>query len=144
MIAIGDGMVIENYQGLQTFIKTLDGEVYNNYTQQLINAITDYLYEVWDRIKRMEKAVQEKISKDIIPVAYVDIGLTKNIKDIYIGAVTKSENVDLKKRDQKLFNDLSEEYFRGMLCLYERLNRVEHDVQTQWSRKTEGYRIQQD
>ena len=68
MILINNASLIEDEQDLEDFIKILEGESYNELSEQVCQAISVFLSDVWQRDDKLTKMIHKKISRSLYPV----------------------------------------------------------------------------
>lgn len=125
MILINDEVLIRNTIDLNEFIEELRGQKFDGLSDQIIDCIVDYLLDVWKNIEKSDIMVKKHISKDLNPVAIVDITEVSDYQTIEIRAFSTDKNYEPKEADVKAFNELCGRYFNPMKSLYDRLIEVE-------------------
>lgn len=121
MIFVNNECLLENTVDLNQFIGLLDGEIYNDDSEKVINCMSDYLMDVWDRTEKVRVMMNKHISEDIIPVAIVDFRETANYKTVEVRVVSKNGE-DIKPTEAAVvaFDEFCHKYFDSMKTLYDR------------------------
>ena len=65
MIIINGDNVIETEKDLNLFLGFIDNEVYDDDSAEVAKTISEYLIDVFDRMKRVNISLNEKISEDL-------------------------------------------------------------------------------
>ena len=66
MIIINGDNVIETEKDLNLFLGFIDEEVYDEDSEKVAKTISEYLIDVFDRMKRVNISLNEKISEDLL------------------------------------------------------------------------------
>ena len=125
MILINENVLLQNNHDFYSYIDFVKAERYNENNIKVANCIIQFLEDVWDRDKKLTAIVQKKISVDVIPVILINISETSNLSKLEFRAVSKNPDVNINKRQELLFNQYCEKYFKSMISLYDRLSQLE-------------------
>lgn len=120
MIYIKDKALISNYLELNEFVGLLQNEVYNDQSQIVVDCITDYLYDIWERDEKLTKMIEKYVSQELYSVVVVDISDTADLTRVEVNAFSQNENFKVTKEQELAFNDFCNRYFNGLKPLYNR------------------------
>lgn len=120
MIIINQENVIETEKDLNLFLSFIDGEVFDDNSEKITKAISEYLIDVFDRVKRINISVHNQISEDLNAYAIVDFELTANFMETEVQLFSKNEDFKVKERDKIIFDGIVNLQFNGLKSLWDR------------------------
>ena len=120
MIIINQENVIETEKDLNLFLSFIDGEVFDDNSAKITKAISEYLIDVFDRVKRINISVHNQISEDLNAYAIVDFELTANFMETEVQLFSKNEDFKVKERDKIIFDGIVNLQFNGLKSLWDR------------------------
>lgn len=120
MIIINQENVIETEKDLNLFLSFIDGEVFDDNSAKITKAISEYLIDVFDRVKRINISVHNQISEDLNAYAIVDFELTANFMETEVQLFSKNEDFEVKERDKIIFDGIVNLQFNGLKSLWDR------------------------
>lgn len=120
MIIINQENVIETEKDLNLFLSFIDGEVFDDNSEKITKAISEYLIDVFDRVKRINISVHNQISEDLNAYAIVDFELTANFMETEVQLFSKNEDFEVKERDKIIFDGIVNLQFNGLKSLWDR------------------------
>lgn len=127
MIIINGENYIETEKDLNTFLKFLNDEVFDDNSEKIANAISEYLIDVFERMKKINIAIQEKISEELKAYAIVNFELTANFMETEVQAFSPNKDFKIKERDKIAFDGIINLYFNGLKSLWDRF--MELDIE---------------
>lgn len=120
MIIINQENVIETEKDLNLFLSFIDGEVFDDNSAKITKAISEYLIDVFDRVKRINISVHNQISEELNAYAIVDFELTANFMETEVQLFSKNEDFEVKERDKIIFDGIVNLQFNGLKSLWDR------------------------
>lgn len=120
MIIINQENVIETEKDLNLFLSFIDGEVFDDNSAKITKAISEYLIDVFDRVKRINISVHNQISEDLNAYAIVDFELTANFMETEVQLFSKNEDFKVKERDKIIFDGIVNLQLNGLKSLWDR------------------------
>lgn len=120
MIIINQENVIETEKDLNLFLSFIDGEVFDDNSEKITKAISEYLIDVFDRVKRINISVHNQISEELNAYAIVDFELTANFMETEVQLFSKNEDFEVKERDKIIFDGIVNLQFNGLKSLWDR------------------------
>lgn len=120
MIIINQENVIETEKDLNLFLTFIDEEVFDDNSEKITKAISEYLIDVFDRVKKINISVHNQISEDLNAYAIVDFELTANFMETEVQLFSKNEDFKVKERDKIIFDGIVNLQFNGLKSLWDR------------------------
>ena len=120
MIIINQENVIETEKDLNLFLSFIDGEVFDDNSAKITKAISEYLIDVFDRVKKINISVHNQISEELNAYAIVDFELTANFMETEVQLFSKNEDFKVKERDKIIFDGIVNLQFNGLKSLWDR------------------------
>lgn len=120
MIIINQENVIETEKDLNLFLSFIDGEVFDDNSEKITKAISEYLIDVFDRVKKINISVHNQISEELNAYAIVDFELTANFMETEVQLFSKNEDFKVKERDKIIFDGIVNLQFNGLKSLWDR------------------------
>lgn len=120
MIIINQENVIETEKDLNLFLSFIDGEVFDDNSEKITKAISEYLIDVFDRVKKINISVHNQISEELNAYAIVDFELTTNFMETEVQLFSKNEDFKVKERDKIIFDGIVNLQFNGLKSLWDR------------------------
>ena len=120
MIIINQENVIETEKDLNLFLSFIDGEVFDDNSAKITKAISEYLIDVFNRVKRINISVHNQISEELNAYAIVDFELTANFMETEVQLFSKNEDFKVKERDKIIFDGIVNLQFNGLKSLWDR------------------------
>lgn len=127
MIIINGDNVIETEKDLNLFLGFIDEEVYDEDSEKVAKTISEYLIDVFDRMKRVNISLNEKISEDLVAYAIVDFEPTANFMETEVQVFSKDKNHKVKEKDKIIFDGIVNLQFNGLKSLWDRF--MELDIE---------------
>lgn len=127
MIIINGDNVIETEKDLNLFLGFIDDEVYDDDSAEVAKTISEYLIDVFDRMKRVNISLNEKISEDLVAYAIVDFEPTANFMETEVQVFSKDKNHKVKEKDKIIFDGIVNLQFNGLKSLWDRF--MELDIE---------------
>lgn len=127
MIIINGDNVIETEKDLNLFLGFIDNEVYDDDSAEVAKTISEYLIDVFDRMKRVNISLNEKISEDLVAYAIVDFEPTANFMETEVQVFSKDKNHKVKEKDKIIFDGIVNLQFNGLKSLWDRF--MELDIE---------------
>lgn len=124
MIFINDEFLIKNRIDLNTFIEELQGQKFDDLSDQVIDCIISYLLDVWDNIEKSDLMIKKYISENLSPVAIVNITEVSDYTKIEVRAISSDKDFEPQESDVKAFEQLCGKYFNSMKSLYDRFAEI--------------------
>ena len=106
MIIINGDNVIETEKDLNLFLGFIDEEVYDEDSEKVAKTISEFLIDVFDRMKRVNISLNEKISEDLVAYAIVDFEPTANFMETEVQVFSKDKNHKVKEKDKIIFDGI--------------------------------------
>lgn len=127
MIIINGDNVIETEKDLNFFLGFIDEEVYDEDSEKVAKTISEYLIDVFDRMKRVNISLNEKISEDLVAYAIVDFEPTANFMETEVQVFSKDKKHKVKEKDKIIFDGIVNLQFNGLKSLWDRF--MELDIE---------------
>lgn len=123
MICINNEVYIESKNELQEFIDLLRGEGYDDQSNSVIACLEQYFTEVWQKSNALEKEIKKRLNPKLFIVAYMNFNITDNFSEIQVELAFK-DDVEIGKKEQIIFENLSKMYFGNIVLLRDRLSNL--------------------
>ena len=119
MILISD-YEIRSEEDLKMFLDYMKSLAITEPEKIYFDVLKEYMEEVYEQDKKLQKMVSEKISEDLTSVITLPLDNEDEVDVFHFGLI-KKDNKKVKKREQIFFRKLCDECFGHVPGLYSRM-----------------------
>lgn len=119
MICINNDLIIKDRAELNIYIEELLKQVTDKNSKKVIDAIVNYINDVWERSEKVEAMMKKYSTDEIFPMCYIDIYDTADLTQLKIEAFTRDFDYEPKEKDIVAFEQFCNRYFSSLKSLYD-------------------------
>ena len=122
MLIINGAVEIADRDTLEAFKSTMILESYNDTSKNISLIFNEYLTDVFERDQKLTKEVRTRIDDNLVPTVNIWTVELYQLQDVYFSLKSVDPDLEVKKTQQIVFQDLCDKIFKDLIPLSERLN----------------------
>lgn len=116
-----DNMALPNLEAIMEFIKILDDNSYKKEHEDIIEMYQAFLIECFEADQRLQQMVFDRLGEEYISFSIIPINDTEDLNSFSFQLAIE-DSLEIKKRDELIYQDLCDICFGGIEPFYTRLS----------------------